>query len=223
MAVPPEAPDLTRDPRRERVVGAIAIVLIAVAAAIGLSLLDRQTQARIQRNAQEWIRVRLDALVPRALHDNDLLTDTVIARSPDLLGLESGVTIYRARKAGQPVAAVLHTTAPDGYRGPIEMLVAIAADGRLIGVQVVRHRETPGLGDAFENRNADWLPKFSGKSLDDPPQQRWAVRPDGGDFDAFTGATITPRAIVKAIRRALEFYRAKHDQVFSAPNGSEIH
>jgi electron transport complex protein RnfG len=221
MAAPPEAPE--RDSKRERVIGAIAIVLIAVAAAIGLSLLDRRTEARIQRNAQEWIQVRLDSLVPRTMHDNDLLEDTVVARSPDLLGIERGVTIYRARKAGEPVAAVLYTIAPDGYRGPIEMLVAIAADGRLIGVQVVRHRETPGLGDAFENRNADWLPKFRGKSLENPPQQRWAVRADGGDFDAFTGATITPRAIVKAVRRALEFYRAKHAQVFSAPAGSEIH
>jgi len=150
------------------------------------------------------------------------LTDTVIARSPDLLGVERGVTIYRARKAGQPVAAVLHTIAPDGYRGPIELLVAIGVDDRLIGVQVVRHRETPGLGDAFENRNADWLPKFRGKSLEAPPQQRWAVRGDGGDFDAFTGATITPRAIVKAVRRALEFHRAKDELVFSARNGTEI-
>jgi electron transport complex protein RnfG len=197
-------------------------VLVAIAAAIGLSVLDRQTDERIQRNAQEWIRVRLDALIPRTMHDNDLLADAVIARSPDLLGIARGVTIYRARKAGQPVAAVLHTIAPDGYRGPIELLVAIRVDGRLIGVQVVRHRETPGLGDAFENRNADWLPKFAGRSLEDPPQQRWAVHADGGDFDAFTGATITPRAIVKAVRRALEFYRAKDELVFTAQSGAEI-
>jgi electron transport complex protein RnfG len=132
------------------------------------------------------------------------------------------VTIYRARKGGKPVAAILHTVAPDGYRGPIELLVAIDVSGRLIGVHVVRHNETPGLGDAFENRDIDWLPKFAGRSLDDPPQQRWAVRPDGGDFDAFTGATITPRAIVKAVRRALEFYRAKSSGLFTAANGAEI-
>jgi electron transport complex protein RnfG len=212
----------TSDPKRQRLVGALAIVLIASATALGLSWMDRLTEARIERNAQEWIRSRLAALIPDSLHDNDLLEDTVTARSPDLLGTARPVTIYRARKAQQPTAVVLHTIAPDGYRGPIELLVAIAADGTLIGVQVVRHGETPGLGDAFDNRNADWLPKFAGRSLDDPPQQRWAVRPDGGEFDAFTGATITPRAIVKAVRRALEFHRAKRNLVFEAEPGAEI-
>jgi electron transport complex protein RnfG len=211
-----------RDPQRERMIGAIALVIVAIAATIGLSLLDRATQERIERNERAWIQERLDALVPPTLHDNDLLADTVIAYSPDLLGTNRPVRIYRARQGDSPVAVVLHTVAPDGYRGPIEMLVAIRADGTLLGVQVIRHRETPGLGDAFENRNADWLPKFAGLSLQDPPQQRWAVRADGGDFDAFTGATITPRALVKAIRRALEFQRAKRDTIFQAPNGAEI-
>jgi electron transport complex protein RnfG len=211
-----------RDPQRERMIGAIALVIVAIAATIGLSLLDRATQERIERNERAWIQERLDALVPPTLHDNDLLADTVIAYSPDLLGTNRPVRIYRARQGDSPVAVVLHTVAPDGYRGPIEMLVAIRADGTLLGVQVIRHRETPGLGDAFENRNADWLPKFAGLSLQDPPQQRWAVRADGGDFDAFTGATITPRALVKAIRRALEFHRAKRDTIFQAPNGAEI-
>jgi electron transport complex protein RnfG len=215
-------PEATRDPQRERLLGALAIVLVAIAATVGLSLLDRATKERIERNERAWIQTRLDALVPPTLHDNDLLVDTVIAYSPDLLGTSRPVRIYRARQGESPVAAILHTVAPDGYRGPIEMLVAVRDDGTLLGVHVIRHRETPGLGDAFENRNADWLPKFAGRSLQDPPQQRWAVRADGGDFDAFTGATITPRALVKAIRRALEFQRAKRDTIFQAPNGAEI-
>jgi Na+-translocating ferredoxin:NAD+ oxidoreductase subunit G len=218
-------PDTTShvDLRRQRIIGAIALVLVAIAAAISLSMLDRATRSRVERNAQLWILERLDRLVPADARDNDILSDRLIARSPDLLGTSRAVTVYRARKAGQPVAAVLHTIAPDGYFGPIELLVGIGADGRLIGVQVVRHRETPGLGDAFENRNLDWLPKFRGRSLTNPPQQRWAVRSDGGHFDSFTGATITPRAIVKAVRRALEFYRAKQQALFTAANGTEIH
>jgi electron transport complex protein RnfG len=91
----------------------------------------------------------------------------------------------------------------------------VAYDGSLLGVQVVRHKETPGLGDQFENRRADWLGEFRGKSLSDPPQQRWSVRKDGGDFDGFTGATITPRAIVRAIRRTLEYYEAQRDRIFA--------
>jgi Na+-translocating ferredoxin:NAD+ oxidoreductase subunit G len=215
-------PDHLTDHSRHRVVGAVAIVVLAIAAAIALSVIDRATHSRVERNAQEWLIERLDILVPPTRRDNDVLTDKVIAIAPDLLGITRPVEIYRARKAGEPVAAILHTIAPDGYRGPIELLVAIDASGKLIGVQVVRHRETPGLGDAFENRDRDWLPKFRGRSLDDPPQQRWAVRADGGDFDAFTGATITPRAIVKAVRRSLEFYRAKRDTIFKAPSGAEI-
>jgi electron transport complex protein RnfG len=219
-AQPDEASNI--DQARQRVVGAIAIVVLAILAAIALALIDRTTHERVERNAQEWLIQRIDILVPPASRDNDVLTDKVIALSPDLLGIARPVAIYRARSGGQPVAAIVHTTAPDGYRGPIELLVAIDVNGTLIGVQVVRHRETPGLGDAFENRNRDWLPKFTGRSLDDPPQQRWAVQSDGGDFDAFTGATITPRAIVKSVRRALEFYRAKRTTIFQAPTGAEI-
>ena len=118
------------------------------------------------------------------------------------------------------MAALINAIAPDGYRGPFELLIAINRDGSLYGVQVLDHDETPGLGDAFENREADWLTDFQGRSLENPPQARWTVRKDGGDFDAFTGATITPRAIVKAVRRSLEFYRTRRDQLFELPSES---
>jgi len=221
MAAQPDTAPSTES-SRHRLYGTIAIVVLAIAAALGLAFIDGLTRERVERNAQEWLTERMNILVPTSAHDNDVLTDKAIAIAPDLLGIARPVIVYRARKNGQPVAAILHTTAPDGYRGPIELLVAIDVKGALIGVQVVRHRETPGLGDAFENRNRDWLPKFTGRSLEDPPQQRWAVRKDGGDFDGFTGATITPRAIVKAVRRSLEFYRAKQATIFVAPNGAEI-
>lgn len=222
MAAPPDNLALAAPPR-QRIVGAVAIVVLTIAAAIGLTVINGVTRERVERNAQEWLTQRVNLLVPPDKRDNDLLTDKAIAIAPDLLGIDGGVAVYRVRKNGQPVAAILHMTAPDGYRGPIELLVAIDASGKLIGVQVIRHRETPGLGDQFENRHRDWLPEFSGRSLENPPQQRWAVRKDGGDFDAFTGATITPRAIVKAVRRSLEFYRAKQQAIFSAPNGADIH
>jgi len=219
MAAQPEGADATS---RHRLLGALAIVVLAVLGALALGGVDRVTHERVERNAQEWLIERLNLLVPPTARDNDVFSDKAFAIAPDLLGIDRPIAVYRARKAGQPIAAILHTTAPDGYRGPIELLVAIDAKGSLIGVQVVRHRETPGLGDAFENRHRDWLPKFRGRSLDDPPQQRWAVRADGGDFDAFTGATITPRAIVKAVRRSLEFFRAKRETIFQAPNNAEI-
>jgi electron transport complex protein RnfG len=184
-----------------------------VVAAIVTSV-ARVSADRIRLNEQAWIRQHLDALVPPDTHDNDMLADKIEVTAPDLFGTPAPVVVYRARKANQPVAAVVRTIAPDGYRGPIELLVAVNKEGILLGVQVIRHNETPGLGDAFEKRDPRWLAHFRGLSLSSPPQQRWTVRKDGGDFDAFTGATITPRAIVKAVRRALEFQRSYGDRLY---------
>jgi electron transport complex protein RnfG len=195
------------------------IVATAVALAAMLTFIANATRQRIERNQQAWIQQRLDALIAPQSHDNDMLADRIQVVAPDILGIARPVIVYRARMNGQPVAAVFYTTAPDGYQGPIDMLVAIGADGSLIGVQIVRHQETPGLGDQFKNRRRDWLEHFRGRSLSDPPQQRWSVRQDGGDFDAFTGATITPRAIVRATRRTLEYYAATRDRIFVTPAG----
>lgn len=194
---------------------ALALVVLAAILAAVLSLVNGVTRERIERNEQAWITQRLDALVPPDTYDNDLLSDRVRVVAPDLLGNSNPVTIYRARRNGMPVAAILRPIAPDGYRGPIELLVAIAYDGTLIGVQVLQHKETPGLGDAFERRQPRWLESFRGRSLSQPPQNRWTVRKDGGEFDQFTGATITPRAIVKQVRRTLEYYAANRERVFS--------
>lgn len=192
----------------------VTLVIIAAVLTVGLVTFANVTRDRIARNNQAWIKQHLDALVPPQSYDNDPLTDTTEVTSPELLGTSSPVVVYRFRKAGLPVAVAARSIAPDGYRGPLELLVAIAPGGQLLGVQVIRHNETPGLGDAFENRDAGWLDKFRGLSLAKPPQQRWTVRRDGGDFDAFTGATITPRAIVKSVRRTLEFYQGNEDRLY---------
>ena len=196
---------------------ALTLAIIAAVLTALVVLVASFTRDRIASNEQAWIRQRLDALVPPATHDNDLLADSIAVTAPDLLGSSQPIKIYRARRAGAPVAAVLRPIAPDGYRGPIELLVAIGQDGRLIGVQVIRHQETPGLGDAFESRDVHWLDRFRGRSLADPPPPRWTVRRDGGDFDAFTGATITPRAIVKAVRNSLEYYQRNSQRIFDQP------
>lgn len=202
--------------RPQRVTAVLLVLAIAMLLAAFIAMMESATREQTRRNEQAWILERLDALVPPDSHDNDLLADRIQVTSPAILGIEQPVWIYRARKHGEPVAAVIHTVAPDGYHGPIDLLVAIAHDGTLLGVQVLRHSETAGLGDQFENRRVDWLDAFRGKSLADPPQQRWGVRPDGGDFDAFTGATITPRAIVRATRRALEYYGSQRARLFAA-------
>jgi electron transport complex protein RnfG len=206
--------------KRRALIAGATLALITVVFAIATTLLAQATRARIERNEQASLRERLDALVSRESYDNDPLADRIDVIAPDLLGTAKAVSIYRARHNASPVAAFIRSIAPDGYRGAIELLIAIAPDGHLIGVQVLQHQETPGLGDAFENRAADWLPKFAGMSLSNPPQNRWTVRKDGGDFDAFTGATITPRAIVKAVRRSLEYYQANRERIWEPGNKS---
>jgi electron transport complex protein RnfG len=200
--------------KRNFAVPTAMLAIIAALLTVGLVTFANLTRDRIARNQQAWIKQHMDALVPPQSYDNDPLTDNIEVMAPELLGTAAPVMAYRMRKAGLPVAVAIRSIAPDGYRGPLELLVAIAPGGQLIGVQVIRHNETPGLGDAFENRDAGWLDKFRGLSLAKPPQQRWTVRPDGGDFDAFTGATITPRAIVKAVRRTLEFYQGNEDRLY---------
>lgn len=216
MATPDDTP---APPARRRsiAVSAATLAILAAVLTVGLVTIANLTRDRIARSQQVWIKQHLDALIAPRNYDNDPLVDTLQVTSADLLGTDTPVTIYRLRKSGAPVAVAIRSIAPDGYRGPLELLVAIAPEGTLIGVQVIRHDETPGLGDAFENRDAAWLERFTGLSLSNPPQQQWTVRRDGGDFDAFTGATITPRAIVKAVRRTLEFYRGNEERLFQEP------
>jgi electron transport complex protein RnfG len=209
----PSAPDTAA--RQRAVRGSAAAVLAIAVLTLALIALANSTRTRVEANQQSRVIAGLDALLPPGTYDNELLRDKIVVTAPELLGTTLPTTIYRARRQGRPVAAVLRPVAPDGYRGAIELLVAIDYDGTLIGVQVLHHNETPGLGNAFETRDRAWLEAFRGLSLTHPPQQRWSVRKDGGDFDAFTGATITPRAIVKAVRRSLEYFHAQRDTIFA--------
>ena len=173
------------------------------------------TRERIAANERATLLRKLNQLVPAASYDNALLDDRITVIHPATLGTDDPVTVYRARKHGQPVAVVITPVAPDGYSGRIRLLVGIQADGRLGGVRVVAHRETPGLGDAIDEQRSDWIYGFDGKSLDNPPLAKWAVRKDGGHFDQLTGATITPRAIVRAVRQTLLYYRANREALYS--------
>lgn len=178
-----------------------------------VALIHHHTAERIAANERaQWLRT-LDTLVPAASFDNDPLTDTVTVQD---------ITLHRARHQGQPVAAIFETTAPDGYNGAIKLLVAVKPDGVLAGVRVLSHRETPGLGDVIEADKSPWILGFAGRSLNNPPEALWQVKRDGGDFDQFAGATITPRAVVKAVRLALAFYQQHHTLLFTADTGSEL-
>jgi electron transport complex protein RnfG len=171
------------------------------------------THERIAEEARRVELAAMAAVLPPELYDNDPLADTLVLCARDDLG-PGRHTVYRARRAGEPVALALTATAPDGYSGRIELLIGIDLEGRVLGVRVVSHRETPGLGDAIEAEKSDWIGRFRGLALGDPPAERWRVRRDGGDFDQFAGATVTPRAVVNALRRALEFHEREAAALF---------
>ena len=134
----------------------------------------------------------------------------------ELPGSEDAI-IYRIFSVGQPVAALFVVSAREGYAGPIRLLVGVDVDGRVTGVRVLAHRETPGLGDLVETSKSDWVEQFDGRSLGDPVAAGWAIRTDGGTFDQLTGASVTPRAIVKAVRQTLEYFAANPEAIFAAP------
>ncbi|MFV0476407.1 MAG: electron transport complex subunit RsxG [Parahaliea sp.] len=179
----------------------------------GTYLLTQDAIAKSQRQAEEKA---LLEIVPATRHSNNMLDDTLIAVAADNgLGLHQDKPIYLARQGEQTVAVILPVLAPDGYSGDIELIVGVNRDGSIAGVRVLNHRETPGLGDKIDINKSDWIYSFNQHSLDNPAIEDWAVRKDGGKFDQFTGATITPRAVVAATRRALEYARDRHDELFA--------
>jgi Na+-translocating ferredoxin:NAD+ oxidoreductase subunit G len=206
------------------ILGAGAILGAFAIASVGLVVVtDHLTADRIATNLREAMLAKFSAILPKdpatevLIMDNDILSDRIQVSAPDLLG--APVTdVYRVRQGGKPVAVILNPTVPDGYAGPIRLLVAVKTDGTLGGVRVLDHHETPGLGDRIEERKTDWIKvQFEDKGLGHPPEDRWLVKRDGGDFDQFTGATITPRSIVKSVKNTLRFVAREGDALFNEP------
>ncbi|NNJ64576.1 MAG: electron transport complex subunit RsxG [Xanthomonadales bacterium] len=195
---------------------ALSLGLVAVIGTLLLTGVDALTRERIAQQERRVLLEQLGQIVP-VRFDNEPLDDRFTFRAEPWFPKGQQVTAYRARLAGEPVAVVLRFLAVNGYNGNISLLAGINYDGSLRGVRVVSHRETPGLGDGIEAEKSDWVRSFEGKSLGRPPLERWAVRRDGGDFDQFTGATITPRAVVEAVRRALEYHAVNREALFERP------
>lgn len=205
---------------RDTATTALALVVFAVLAAgllSGTFTLTRSTIAETERQAKLAL---LSQILPAGSFDNDLIATRQVLAPDPRLGLEHPGEAYVARKAGAPVAVVLEAIAPDGYAGEIRLLVGVQADGRISGVRVTSHRETPGLGDYIEIGKSSWIRGFESRSLTDPAAGQWQVRKDGGTFDYMAGATITPRAVIKAVRQTLEYFQA-HRQKLLPPNPIE--
>jgi len=171
-------------------------------------------------SAQEKMR-SIGEVLPPSNYDNELLTDTLVLPPTAELGLDDVSTVYRARLGGAPAALVLETVAPDGYSGKIRLLVGIRFDGSITGVRVTQHKETPGLGDYIDpkkdkNKDRPWITQFDGLSLDKVAPHNWKVKKDGGRFDSTAGATISPRAVVKAVAKALNYVAENRDKLYAA-------
>jgi Na+-translocating ferredoxin:NAD+ oxidoreductase subunit G len=186
-----------------------------------LSIVAHVSASRIKHNEQAWFAAQLNALVPAALHDNDLLNDKTWVFAPQSLGTRKSVVVYRARLHDKPTALVINSVAPDGYGGPIQLLVAVNYAGEVLGVHVVAHHETPGMGDEFAQQGSTWLDAFRGHTVSDPALRGWNVRKDGGQFEQFTSATISPRAIIQAVHRTLDYYQQHRQQLFDQPSSSD--
>ena len=196
-----------------RVLGLFALITSLLLAGTYLATKDKIADSQ-RRAAQK----ALLEIIPEERHDNDILTDTL--SSPQhywsTLGLEKGGELHLARKNGKVIALIVPTVAPDGYSGAIEMIVGINLDGKIAGVRILNHNETPGLGDKVELKKSPWVLSFDGRSIGSPPAERWKVKKDKGDFDQFTGATITPRAIVAQVARTLLYLSEDKNRILKA-------
>ena len=199
--------------------------------AIGLGLfaiITGGTIALTQQLTEDWIAeqvARAEAaalyeIIPESEHDNRLLEDTITLPPGQRLGIEGPVTAWVARQDGEPTGLIFPAVAPDGYSGDIKLLVGVNLKGEVLGVRVTSHRETPGLGDRIELKKSNWILSFEGRSLDNPEPRNWNVKKNGGVFDQFTGATITPRAVVKAVQHTLIYFRKHRQEILSRAGAS---
>ena len=202
-------------------VSAAAILGLFSLMGIGLvTLVHHATEARIAENQRLTLLHSLQNLITVGTYDNDILADIMVI-SDSSLGPKS-VTVHRARRFSKPVAAVFSTIAPDGYGGDIHLLVGVKADGGILGVRVLEHKETPGLGDFIDETKSNWILGFNRLSLGNPPEKQWKVKRDGGVFDQFTGATITPRAVVKAVRNTLDYFKNHRNTLFTVSTYGDV-
>lgn len=180
-----------------------------------IALTFQATAGRITDAERRAAQKALFEVVPPTRHNNDLLADTLVVPAEDAVALhmDQPALIHVARQDGESVALIVPSTAPDGYSGAIKLLIGVNLDGTVAGVRVLRHGETPGLGDKIELAKSAWILAFDGKSLSNPSAEDWAVKKDGGDFDQFAGATITPRAVVRQIKRVLQYVQDHREEL----------
>ncbi len=190
--------------------------LLVAAALLGARAAYEFSHERIEMNQRARLVARLNSVLGPALLNRDLTTTRLSFSDPALLGSATPIDVYVLSDHGQPVATVLSSVAPHGYNAPIDLLVAVGADSSVTGVRAVRYRETPGLGDLIDHEKSRWIEQFRGKTLLAPPREAWLVKQDEGQFDSITGATVTSRAVVAAVKNALLYFEQHRDDIYRA-------
>ena len=195
-------------------------VTLAVIAAICTALVATTwhlTVDRIAANDKALLEQSLQPALSDIFYDSGVSESRLVLSPPHELPGSEAAIIYRVYAGSEPVAALFAVTARDGFSGPIRILLGVNYDGVVTGVRILQHKETPGLGDKIESTRSDWVHQFAGRSLVDPVVAQWSIRSDGGQFDQLTGASVTPRAVIKAMRDTLLYFDAHRDEIFAAP------
>jgi len=196
----------------------LILALFALLSTAMVAVTDHFTRARIETEKARSLEKILHQLIAPTEHDNDLYLDCIEVNDEVLLGTEKKVKVFRARKNNQHIGLFIQSVAPDGYNGNIELIIGVNQLQQIMGVRVLSHSETPGLGDKIEIRKSPWMNGFNSYSLDKLNKERWKVKKDGGEFDAFTGATITPRAVVKSVFNTLQYVKLNQQQLYQRPS-----
>ena len=195
---------------------ASAMIIFSLVASAALSISYFLTKTPIEESDARAKRMFLNQVVPSNLYDNNLVKDTISVEPNPLIGNKKNIDIYRAKKNNQVIAVIIETIAPDGYSGEIKTLVGVDQKDKILGVRVITHKETPGLGDYIEVDKSHWIKNFDLKSLDEMGEKEWAVKKDGGDFDYVSGATITARAVVKSTYKSLLYVKENKKRLFAS-------
>jgi electron transport complex protein RnfG len=199
----------------------LTLAVIAAICTTLVALTYQVTRERIADNEQAWLEQSLQPALAGLFFDSGVSESKMTIPAPHDLPGSSDAVIYRVYSGETPVAALFVVSARDGYAGAIRLLVGIDVDGAVTGIHVLAHRETPGLGDRIESTKSDWAMQFNGRSLGNPQASGWKIKRDGGEFDQLTGASVTPRAIIKAIRETLIYFEANSAAVFAAAADGE--
>ena len=192
----------------------LLLTVFAIICTAAVATVNQLTKPVIAKQEKAALIKTINQLIPEDSYDNDVFASCFIVNDDNFLGKGQSQQVFVAKKAGKPVALMLETSTFKGYAGEIKLAVGIFSDGKVAGVRILRHTETPGLGDKIQTNKSDWIYSFNDRHYQESQQSRWEVKKNGGEIDAFTGATITPRAVTLAVKDALIYFAENSDKLF---------